>query len=90
MSKNANLVLFFIGATIFNIVLMVGMIALFIFVIGLVLGRGGNSTLFMVLIFVAFLVSVILTFIIYGRVMKWVAVKLQLEKNIPQLFKKKK
>jgi hypothetical protein len=43
-----------------------------------------------VLIFVGFIVSIVLTFFIYGKVMKWVTVKFQLEKNIPQLFKKKR
>ncbi|MGA2480733.1 MAG: hypothetical protein ABSG63_18465 [Spirochaetia bacterium] len=90
MSKNAKLVLFFLGATVFNIVLMVGTIALFILIIGLTVGRSGNATLFQVLIFVGFIVSIVLTFFIYGKVMKWVTVKFQLEKNIPQLFKKKR
>jgi hypothetical protein len=90
MSKNAKLVLFFLGATVFNIVLMVGMIALFILIIGLIMGRGGSATLFQVLIFVGFIAAIVLTFLIYGKVMKWVTVKLQLEKNIPQLFRKKK
>jgi type VI protein secretion system component VasK len=90
MSKNTKLVLFFLGATVFNIVLMVGMIAAFILLIGLIMGRGGNATLFQVMIFLAFIASIVLTFLIYGKVMKWVTVKLQLEKNIPQLFKKKR
>ena len=90
MSKNAKLVLFFLGATVFNIVLMVAMIAIFILLIGLILGNSRNPTLFQVLIFVGFIASIVLTFLIYGKVMKWVTVKFQLEKNIPQLFKKKR
>jgi hypothetical protein len=90
MSKNAKLVLFFLGATVFNILLMVAMIAIFILLIGLILGNSHNPTLFQVLIFVGFIASIVLTFIIYGKVMKWVTVKFQLEKNIPQLFKKKR
>jgi hypothetical protein len=90
MSKNTKLVLFFLGATVFNIVLMVALIAIFILLIGLILGTSRNATLFQVLIFVGFIASIVLTFLIYGKVMKWVTVKFQLEKNIPQLFRKKR
>jgi hypothetical protein len=39
---------------------------------------------------VGFLASIVLTFLIYGWVMKKVTVKWQLEKHIPQLFRKKR
>ena len=52
MSKNAKLVLFFLGATVFNIVLMVAMIAIFILLIGLTSATAAIATLFQVLIFV--------------------------------------
>jgi len=41
-------------------------------------------------LFVGFLASIVLTFLIYGWVMKKVTVKWQLEKHIPQLFRRKK
>jgi hypothetical protein len=90
MTSNTKMVLFFIGATVFNIVVMIVMIAVFIFVIGLAMGQNPNATVFQVLVFVAFVASIVLTFLLYGRLMKWLTVKWQLEKNIPQLFKGKK
>ena len=90
MSSNGKMVLFFIGATVFNILLMIVMIAIFIVGIGFALGSNPNATAFQILVFVAFIGSIVLTFLIYGKVMKWVTVKWQLEKNIPQLFKGKK
>ncbi len=90
MSSNGKMVLFFIGATLFNILLMIVFIGIFIAAIILALGNNGNPTLFQILVFVGFIVSIILTFLVYGKVMKWVTVKWQLEKNIPQLFKGKK
>jgi hypothetical protein len=89
MNKNVKLVLFFTGATLFCIVLLMAMTMLLIFIVMSIL-KGVDQALQMILIFVAFLVSIILTFIVYGRVMRWVAVKFHLEKNLPQLFKKKK
>ena len=90
MSSNGKMVLFFIGATVFNILLMIVLIAIFIVGIGFALGSNPNATAFQILVFVAFIGSIVLTFLIYGKVMKWVTVKWQLEKNIPQLFKGKK
>jgi len=90
MSSNGKMVLFFIGATVFNILLMIVLIAIFIVGIGFALGSNPNATVFQILVFVAFIGSIVLTFLIYGKVMKWVTVKWQLEKNIPQLFKGKK
>jgi hypothetical protein len=82
MSKNARLVLFFLGATVFNILLMGIFMVLFY-----VLANLAHS---MIIFFVGFIASIVLSFLIYGKVMRWASVKLQLEKNIPQLFKKKR
>ncbi len=90
MSSNGKMVLFFVGATLFNILLMIVFIGVFIVLITLALGANPNPTLFQILVFVAFVASIVLTFLTYGRVMKWITVKWQLEKNIPQLFKGKK
>ncbi len=90
MSSNAKMVLFFIGATVFNIALMIALIAVFILLIGLILGQNANPTTFQILIFVGFIASIVLTFLAYGRLMKWVTVRFELEKHIPQLFKGRK
>ena len=62
----------------------------FILLIGVSLGSNPNPTLFQILIFVGFIASIVLTFLIYGKAMKWVTIKFKLEKHIPQLFKGKK
>jgi hypothetical protein len=90
MSSSAKLVLFFIAATVFNIALMVALVAVFIVLTGLVLGANPNPVTFQILIFVGFVAAIVLTFLSYGKIMKWVTVKFQLEKHIPQLFKKKR
>jgi hypothetical protein len=90
MSSTAKMVLFFVGATVFNILLMAIFVIGLILLIGVALGNNANPTLFQVLVFAAFIASIVLTFLIYGKAMKWVTVKFQLEKHIPQLFKGKK
>ncbi len=90
MSSGGKMVLFFLAATVFNIVLMVGLVVVFAVVIRLALGGSPNSTVFTALIFVGFVGAIVLTFVIYGRVMKWVTVRFKLEQHIPQLFKGRK
>jgi len=90
MTSNSKMVLFFLCATVFNIALMVIFIAIIIIGAGLVLGQSPNPVVFQVVIFVGFIASIILTFLIYGWAMKKISAKYQLEKHIPQLFRKKK
>ncbi len=90
MSKTTNMVLFFLAATVFNIALMVILIAVFVVAANLILGHNANPVVYQIILFVGFLASIVLTFLIYGWVMKKLVVKLNLEKHIPQLFKKKK
>jgi membrane protein YdbS with pleckstrin-like domain len=88
MSSSGKMVLFFVGATVFNVVLMIGLAAGFGVLILLILGS--NSTIAMPLFFVGLIAAMVLTFVIYGKVMKWVTVKFDLQKHIPQLFKGRK
>jgi hypothetical protein len=84
------MILFFLAATVFNIGLMIVFIAVIIVALGLILGANPNPVVFQIVLFVGFLASIVLTFLIYGWVMKKVTVKWQLEKHIPQLFRKKR
>jgi hypothetical protein len=90
MSSTSKLVLFFLAATVFNIGLMVVFIAVVIIVLRLALGASPNPLVFQVVLFVGFLASIVGTFLIYGKLIKAVTVKWNLEKHIPQLFKKKR
>ena len=90
MSKNGKMVLFFLAATVFNIVLMVAFVVVFAVAIRLILGGSPNATVFTALIFVGFIAAIVLTFLIYGKTMKWVTVRFKLEQHIPQLFKGRK
>ena len=90
MSSSGKMVLFFLAATVFNIVLMVAFVVLFAVGVRLILGSSPNSTVFTALIFVGFIAAIVLTFLIYGKTMKWVTVRFKLEQHIPQLFKGRK
>jgi multisubunit Na+/H+ antiporter MnhF subunit len=90
MSKNANLVVFFLIAFVLNILLMIIFLAVIIVLARLVMGPNPDPVITQIVLFVAFLASIVLTFVIYGWIMKKAVVHFNLENRIPQLFKKRK
>lgn len=89
MNKNLKLALFLVGATLFNIVLMFVFIIAIFLVASWAMGDNPNAVVFQVVLFVGFIGSIVLTFFIYGKVMKWLQAKYHLEQHFPQLFKKR-
>ena len=90
MNKNLKLGLFLLGATVFNIVLMFVFIIAIFLVASRFLGDTPNPVVYQIVLFVGFIASIVLTFLIYGKVMRWLQAKYNLEQHFPQLFKKKK
>ena len=90
MNKNLKLGLFLLGATVFNIVLMFAFIIAIFLIASRLMGDSPNPVVFQIILFVGFIASIVLTFLIYGKVMKWLQAKYNLEQHFPQLFKKKK
>jgi membrane protein YdbS with pleckstrin-like domain len=90
MNKNLKLALFLLGATVFNIVLMFVFIIAIFLVASRLMGDNPNPVVFQVVLFVGFIASIVVTFLIYGKLMKWLQAKYNLEQHFPQLFKKKK
>ncbi len=86
MTSNSKLVLFFLAATVFNIVLM----ALLVIAFWVVAAVVPVPNLRLIILFVGFIGSIVLTFLAYGAIMKWATVRFNLEKHIPQLFKNRK
>ncbi len=86
MSSNSKMVLFFLLATVFNILLMAILVIVFWTIAALV----PVPNLRLIILFVGFIAAIVLTFLAYGRVMKWVTVRFELEKHIPQLFKNRR
>ena len=86
MSSGSKMVLFFLAATVFNLAVMAALIVIFFLLAALV----PVDALRIAIIFIGLIASIVLTFMIYARVMKWVSARLELEKHIPQLFKGKK
>jgi hypothetical protein len=83
VTSTSKMVLFFVAATVFNILLMSILVIIFWVLAALV----PVPNIRLIILFVGFIASIVLTFLAYGRVMKWVTVRYELEKHIPQLFK---
>jgi len=90
VNKNLKLALFLLGATVFNIVLMFVFIIAVFLVASRLMGNNPNPVVFQIVLLVGFIGSIVLTFLIYGKVMKWLQAKYNLEQHFPQLFKKRK
>jgi hypothetical protein len=83
VTSNSKMVLFFLIATVFNILMMAILVIVFWIIAALV----PVPNLRIIILFVGFIASIVLTFLAYGRIMKWVTVRFKLEQHIPQLFK---
>lgn len=90
MNKRLNTALFILGATIFNIVVMVILFVVLMVVfarfIAPALPPGANQIILLVL----FVASVAITYVIYHRLMRWVSTKYDLETFMSPIFGKKK
>jgi hypothetical protein len=86
MSSGSKMVIFFLAATVFNLVVMAVLIVVFVIAARLVPVQAVS----MAILFIGLIASIVLTFMIYAWVMKKVTVRFRLEKHIPQLFKGKK
>ena len=86
MSSGSKMVLFFLAATVFNLLVMAILVVIFVIAARLVPVQAVSIAI----LFIGLIASIVLTFMIYAWVMKKVTARFQLEKHIPQLFKGKK
>ena len=86
MTSGSKMVVFFLAATVFNLIVMAVLVMIFVIAARLVPVQG----LSIAILFIGLIASIVLTFMIYAWVMKKVTTRFQLEKHIPQLFKGKK
>ena len=90
MNKRVNTVLFVIGASVVNVIIMLilflGLFVVFARFLAPSLSPGANQ-LIMVLIFV---ISIGATYFIYHRLVRWISTKIDMEKYFDPIFGRKK
>jgi hypothetical protein len=88
MNKKTNTVLFILGATVFNLIVMAVLMAV-LFVIIALLGLL-QQPIGQFLLIVAFFAALVGSFFIYGFAMKKLSAKIDMDKYFEPIFKKKR
>ncbi len=90
MNKKANTVLFLLGATVFNLLMMFLLIVMFLVLISAIFRDSLNPNMLSILMIIVFVGSIAASFFIYGRLVKWLSRKIDMEKYFLPLFRRKK
>jgi hypothetical protein len=90
MNKKVNTVLFLLGATVFNLLVMFILIVLFLVLISVVFRGSLNPTVISILMILVFIGSIAASFFIYGRLVRWLSRKIDMDKYFMPLFRRKK
>jgi membrane protein YdbS with pleckstrin-like domain len=90
MNKKANTLLFVLGATVVNVIVMM-LIFLILFVLfARFLAPGLSPQIQQVVMLVIFVGSIVATYFIYHRAMKWLSQKYDMEKYFDPIFRRKR
>jgi hypothetical protein len=90
MNKKLNTVLFMLGGTVLNIVLMLGLFVLFLFLGNKVLTPETSANLKMLVFLLIMGFSVVGSFFIYSKIVKFITKKWNLEEYMHPIFSKRK
>jgi Kef-type K+ transport system membrane component KefB len=89
MNKKTNTVLFMLGATVVNVILMVAIFVLLFWLYGTFIGPRVSPTVTSYLLIVLFVGSIALTYFIYHRIVKWISNKWNLDDYFDPIFKRR-
>jgi uncharacterized membrane protein YqjE len=90
MNKKLNTFVFLLIGTVVNIVVMLLLLIGFLYLIGFIFSPETNATLVTAVTLTAVMLSVIGSYIIYSRLVKYLNNKFNLERWIEPLFKSRK
>ncbi len=89
MSKTSNTVFLMIGATLFNIIIMLVLVVLFFTLPGLLLPQAAYEKAMPYLFPVLFVVPIVITFLLYTWAMKIFQRKVDMEKHFNPIFRRR-
>ncbi|CEM62100.1 hypothetical protein DWQ65_10585 [Treponema phagedenis] len=87
-TKKRNTILFMIISTVFNILLSLGCI--FFFWVLIILAAKLINPKILAALPIAFIAGLVLSFILYSRILRWAIKRFDLESKLESLFSKKK
>jgi hypothetical protein len=90
MNKKTNTILFILGATVVNIILMVALFTLLFVLFGIFLAPHMPGEAASIVILVLFFGSLVLTYFVYHRIVLLISKKIDMEKYFDPLFRPRK
>ena len=90
MNKKANTALFVLGATVFNVLIMIVIFVVLFVVFGRFIAPALPAQVNQILVLVIFIGSIVGTYFIYHRVVKYLSNKIDMEQYFDPIFKRKK
>lgn len=89
MNKKLNTVLFMLAGTVLNIFMMLASFLILLFLANFILTPETGATMKMVVFFLVIALSVIGSFLLYSRIVKWINEKYSLDQYMHPLFGKR-
>lgn len=90
MNKKLNTLLFLLVGTIVNIVIMLLLLVAFLYLIGHLFSGSSNGQIVTIVTLLAVMLSVVGSYLIYSRLIKFASKKWDMEKYIEPLFRRKR
>ena len=90
MNKKTNTVLFLLGATVFNLLVMFLLIVISLVLISVIFRDRLSPNVLSIIMIVLFIGSIAGAFYIYNRVLKLISRKIDMDKYFMPLFRRKK
>ena len=90
MNKKVNTVLFMVGATLFNVIVMIAIFVVLFLLYGRFLAGAISPQIGQVIIIVLFIGAIALTYVIYHRIIKWISNKWNLDDYFDPIFNRRK
>ncbi len=87
MNKKVNTALFILGASVLNIILMIGVFILLLAILGALLPEDTSATAGQFILLFAFLASIAASFGIYTLVIRLISNRIDMEKYFHPIFK---
>lgn len=90
MNKKANTILFMLGATVVNVIMMVAIFVLLFILYGRFVAPAVSPEVTQILLVVMFVGAIALTYFLYHRIIKWISNKWDLDQYFDPIFRRKK
>ena len=90
MNKKVNTVLFVLGATVVNIIVMLAILTLGLLAVSRLIPADSSAGLSQVLFIVVFVVAIAGSFFAYNKLIKFIARKIDMDKYFDPIFRPRK